>query len=189
MCHAWLPKVATNSEQGREPVCVPGGHATLTLRELLWIGAILLQFFTCVKGPRHATPTALLLGLSNPVPIPKRFSGVTPRHSNPSNSKIFPRHAIPIPTWNGIAVQFQFQSARPKQRHSTPRRKAPILQFLWNGVGLALDYNSYSVGCGSLGLFSKHKMITKNKKNSKLYTAVLRLLCQDVCMSIFYTNA
>ena len=150
MCHAWLPKVATNSEQGREPVCVPGGHATLTLRELLWIGAILLQFFTCVKGPRHATPTALLLGLSNPVPIPKRFSGVTPRHSNPSNSKIFPRHAIPIPTWNGIAVQFQFQSARPKQRHSTPRRKAPILHFLWNGVGLALDYNSYSVGCGSL---------------------------------------
>ena len=140
MCHAWLPKVATNSEQGREPVCVPGGHATLTLRELLWIGAILLQFFTCVKGPRHATPTALLLGLSNPVPIPKRFSGVTPRHSNPSNSKIFPRHAIPIPTWNGIAVQFQFQSARPKQRHSTPRRKAPILpipvEWRWNGVGL-----------------------------------------------------
>ena len=152
MCHAWLPKVATNSEQGREPVCVPGGHATLTLRELLWIGAILLQFFTCVKGPRHATPTALLLGLSNPVPIPKRFSGVTPRHSNPSNSKIFPRHAIPIPTWNGIAVQFQFQSARPKQRHSnatpessnSPNSCGMALEWRWITILPALDVASLS---------------------------------------------
>ena len=136
MCHAWLPKVATNSEQGREPVCVPGGHATLTLRELLWIGAILLQFFTCVKGPRHATPTALLPGLSNPVPIPKRFSGVTPRHSNPSNSKI--SHATPFQFQRGMELQSNSNSSPPDPSNAIPRH-AGKLQFS-NSCGMALEW-------------------------------------------------
>ena len=147
MCHAWLPKVATNSEQGREPVCVPGGHATLTLRELLWIGAILLQFFTCVKGPRHATPTALFPDC--PILCQSQNVFRESRHAIPILRIRKFSHATPFQFQRGMELQSNSNSSPPDPSNAIPRHagKLQFSQFLWNGVGMALDYNPAGVGC------------------------------------------
>ena len=125
------------------------GHATLTLRELFWIGAILLQFFTCVEG--HATPHQRNCSSDCAIPCQSQKHFRESRHAIPSLPiRKFP-HATPFQFQSGMELQSDSNSSPPDPSNAIPRHagKLQFSQFLWNGVGMALDYNPAGVGCDS----------------------------------------
>ena len=101
---------------------VSKGHATPRQRRCSPDCPILCQSQNVFRESRHAIPILRI----------RKFS-----------------HATPFQFQRGMELQSNSNSSPPDPSNAIPRHagKLQFSQFLWNGVGMALDYNPAGVGC------------------------------------------
>ena len=137
MCHAWLPKVATNSEQGREP----GGHAWRSRHAhapriaLDWSNSAPILHLCQRATPRHANGVAprIVQSCANP----KTFFG---SHATPFQSFEFenfptPRHSNSNVEWNYSPIPIPVRQTQATPFHATPESSNSP-----NSCGMALEW-------------------------------------------------